>query len=160
VQRAKEIARNKKERKFLRDAHKMKSDPNALKEELKEVTTGNLLVPCRVEALSAWSSCNLLTLAACHAAIHLQVLELEEDGKLNMTVRLKKRALQGAYDQAIKKKKVRMPRSSFMCRGLLLSLLSSVMDSAKPVMPAIFSHSCLCPGRIGGKECHAQRKTD
>ncbi|CAK0784079.1 hypothetical protein CVIRNUC_007282 [Coccomyxa viridis] len=68
-QRAKEIARNKKERKFLRDAHKMKSDPNALKEELKEV------------------------------------LELEEDGKLNMTVRLKKRALQGAYDQAIKKKK-------------------------------------------------------
>lgn len=37
MQRAKEIARNKKERKFLRDAHKMKSDPNALKEELKEV---------------------------------------------------------------------------------------------------------------------------
>ncbi len=37
VQRAKEIARNKKERRFLRDAHKMKSDPNALKEELKEV---------------------------------------------------------------------------------------------------------------------------
>ena len=35
------------------------------------------------------------------------MLELEEDGKLNMTVRLKKRALQGAYDQAIKKKKVR-----------------------------------------------------
>ena len=34
------------------------------------------------------------------------MLELEEDGKLNMTVRLKKRALQGAYDQAIKKKKV------------------------------------------------------
>lgn len=38
--------------------------------------------------------------------VRLQVLELEEDGKLNMTVRLKKRALQGAYDQAIKKKKV------------------------------------------------------
>ena len=37
LQRAKEIARNKKERKFLRDAHKMKSDPTALKEELKEV---------------------------------------------------------------------------------------------------------------------------
>ena len=34
------------------------------------------------------------------------MLELEEDGKLNMTVRLKKRALQEAYDQAIKKKKV------------------------------------------------------
>ena len=34
------------------------------------------------------------------------MLELEEDGKLNTTVRLKKRALQGAYDQAIKKKKV------------------------------------------------------
>ena len=36
----------------------------------------------------------------------VQVLDLEEEGKLNMTVRLKKRALQGAYDQAIKKKKV------------------------------------------------------
>ena len=34
------------------------------------------------------------------------MLDLEEEGKLNMTVRLKKRALQGAYDQAIKKKKV------------------------------------------------------
>lgn len=71
LQRAKEIARNKKERKFQRDAHKMKSDPDALKEELKEV------------------------------------LELEEEGKLNLTVRLKKRALQGAYDLALKKKKVR-----------------------------------------------------
>lgn len=38
LQRAKEIARNKKERKFLRDAHAMKSNPIALKEELKEVT--------------------------------------------------------------------------------------------------------------------------
>ena len=38
----------------------------------------------------------------------MQVLDLEEEGKLNMTVRLKKRALQGAYDQAIKKKKVNM----------------------------------------------------
>lgn len=35
-----------------------------------------------------------------------QVLDMEEDGKLNLTVRLKKRALQGAYDQAIKRKKV------------------------------------------------------
>ncbi|EIE21057.1 hypothetical protein COCSUDRAFT_67053 [Coccomyxa subellipsoidea C-169] len=67
--RAKEIARNKKERKFQRDASKMKSNPEALKEELKEV------------------------------------LELEEDGKLNLTIKLKKRALQGAYDLALKKKK-------------------------------------------------------
>jgi hypothetical protein len=39
---------------------------------------------------------------------HAQVLDLEEehDGKLNLTVRLKKRALQGAYDQALKRKKV------------------------------------------------------
>ncbi len=37
-----------------------------------------------------------------------QVLELEEEGKLNLTVRLKKRALQGAYDLALKKKKVRL----------------------------------------------------
>lgn len=44
----------------------------------------------------------------------VQVLDLEEEGKLNMTVRLKKRALQGAYDQAIKKKKVcaRLERGS------------------------------------------------
>ncbi|KAK9908252.1 hypothetical protein WJX75_004876 [Coccomyxa subellipsoidea] len=68
-QRAKEIARNKKERKFQRDASKMKSNPEALKEELKEV------------------------------------LELEEEGKLNLTIKLKKRALQGAYDLALKKKK-------------------------------------------------------
>ncbi|CAL8469062.1 g8603 [Coccomyxa elongata] len=73
--RAKEIARNKKERKFQRDASKMKSDPEALKEELKEV------------------------------------LELEEEGKLNLTVRLKKRALQGAYDLALKKKKEEMLRA-------------------------------------------------
>lgn len=36
----------------------------------------------------------------------VQVLELEEEGKLNLTIKLKKRALQGAYDLALKKKKV------------------------------------------------------
>ena len=36
------------------------------------------------------------------------MLALEEDGKGNATVRLKKKALQGAYDNAIKKKKVRL----------------------------------------------------
>ena len=41
------------------------------------------------------------------ACAMVQVLELEEEGKLNLTVRLKKRALQGAYDLALKKKKVR-----------------------------------------------------
>ena len=40
VQRAKEIARNKKERKFQREAHALKADPNAIKEELKEVRRG------------------------------------------------------------------------------------------------------------------------
>lgn len=69
AQRAKEIARNKKERKFQRDAHSLQH-PDAIKDELKEV------------------------------------LALEEDGKGNQTVRLKKKALQGAYDNAIKKKKV------------------------------------------------------
>jgi predicted ribosome quality control (RQC) complex YloA/Tae2 family protein len=70
AQRAKEIARNKKERRFQRDAHSLQSNPDAIKDELKEV------------------------------------LALEEDGKGNQTVRLKKKALQGAYDNAIKKKKV------------------------------------------------------
>ena len=70
TQRAKEIARNKKERRFQRDAHALQANPDAIKNELKEV------------------------------------LALEDDGKLNLTVRLKKRALQSAYDTAIKKKKV------------------------------------------------------
>lgn len=69
-QRAREIARNKKERKFLREAHALKANPEAIKEELKEV------------------------------------LELEEKGKVNLTIRLKKRALQGAYETAVKKTKV------------------------------------------------------
>ena len=76
AQRAKEIARNKKERKFQRDAHSLQSNPDAIKDELKEV------------------------------------LALEEDGKGNATVRLKKKALQGAYDNAIKKKKVRLSRQT------------------------------------------------
>lgn len=72
TQRAKEIARNKKERKFQRDAHSMKDNPEAIKEELKSV------------------------------------LDMEEtqEGRVNQTIRLKKRALQGAYDTALKKRKV------------------------------------------------------
>ena len=75
TQRAKEIARNKKERKFQRDAHSMKDNPEAIKEELKSV------------------------------------LDAEEgqDGRVNQTIRLKKRALQGAYDTALKKRKVCCP---------------------------------------------------
>jgi hypothetical protein len=46
-------------------------------------------------------------LGAARVNPRMQVLELEEEGKLNLTVRLKKRALQGAYDLALKKKKVR-----------------------------------------------------
>ena len=70
AQRAKEIARNKKERKFQRDAQSLQANPDAIKDELKEV------------------------------------LALEEEGKGNQTVRLKKKALQGAYDHAVKKRKV------------------------------------------------------
>ncbi|KAK9813176.1 hypothetical protein WJX72_010156 [[Myrmecia] bisecta] len=69
TQRAKEIQRNKKERKFQREAYSLKSNPDAIKEELKAV------------------------------------LDAEEDGKVSQTLRLKKRALQGAYDTAVKKKK-------------------------------------------------------
>ena len=42
VQRQKEILRNKKERRFQRDAHALKANPEAIKEELKEV---RLLAP-------------------------------------------------------------------------------------------------------------------
>ena len=37
-----------------------------------------------------------------------QVLELEEEGKVNLSVRMKKKALQGALEAAAKKKKVRL----------------------------------------------------
>lgn len=71
TQRAKEIARNKKERKFQRDAFALKAQPDQIRDELAEV------------------------------------LDKEEDGKvLNQTLRLKKRALQSAYDAALKKRKV------------------------------------------------------
>ncbi|KAL3158332.1 hypothetical protein ABBQ38_010573 [Trebouxia sp. C0009 RCD-2024] len=70
TQRAKEIARNKKERKFQRDAFALKAQPDQIRNELAEV------------------------------------LDKEEDGKvLNQTLRLKKRALQSAYDAALKKRK-------------------------------------------------------
>ena len=86
TQRAKEIARNKKERKFQRDAHSMKDNPEAIKEELKSV------------------------------------LDMEEtqEGRVNQTIRLKKRALQGAYDTALKKRKV-SPQPS--CPGALPQFL-------------------------------------
>ena len=69
AQRQKEILRNKKERKFQRDAHALQKNPDAIKDQLKEV------------------------------------LDLEENGRVNLTLRLKKRALQGAYDTAVKKRK-------------------------------------------------------
>ncbi len=71
TQRAKEIARNKKERKFQRDAFALKAQPDQIRDELADV------------------------------------LDKEQDGQvLSQTLRLKKRALQSAYDAALKKKKV------------------------------------------------------
>lgn len=81
AQRAKEIARNKKERKFQREAHALQTNPDLIKDELKEV------------------------------------LALEEDGKVNQTIRLKKKALQGAYDNALKKRKVSDIHSSRILHG-------------------------------------------
>ena len=43
------------------------------------------------------------------------MLELEEEGKVNLSVRMKKKALQGALEAAAKKKKVG-PRSAVVCR--------------------------------------------
>ena len=44
-QRQKEILRNKKERRFQRDAHALKANPDAIKEELKEVNLLALTLP-------------------------------------------------------------------------------------------------------------------
>ena len=63
VQRAKEIARNKKERKFQRDASKLKSNPDALKEELKEVQFSNQHGKClqttRKACTTAFAECRV-----------------------------------------------------------------------------------------------------
>ncbi len=91
TQRAKEIARNKKERKFQRDAFALKAQPDQIRDELADV------------------------------------LDKEQDGQvLSQTLRLKKRALQSAYDAALKKKKVSCCYSlhSFTCEpSLQLSLV-------------------------------------
>ena len=86
----------------------MKSDPNALKEELKEVCLAYLIASVPSDGLSLTDQRGRCPSTQPSGALvaSLQVLDLEEEGKSNMTVRLKKRALQGAYDQAIKKKKV------------------------------------------------------
>lgn len=70
-QRKKEVARNKMERKFIREGAKLRSDPDTLKKELQEL------------------------------------IDMEESGgTLPKNLKLKKKALQEAYDQAIKRKKV------------------------------------------------------
>ena len=70
VQRQKEIMRNKKERSFQRDAAKLKSNPDALKDELREV------------------------------------ISMQEEGKVNLSVRLKQKAYKHALDTSIKSRKV------------------------------------------------------
>ncbi|EFJ47238.1 hypothetical protein VOLCADRAFT_75104, partial [Volvox carteri f. nagariensis] len=68
-QRKKEVARNKMERKFIREGARLRSDPDTLKKELQEL------------------------------------IDMEENGTLPKNLKLKKKALQEAYDQAIKRKK-------------------------------------------------------
>ena len=78
-QRQKEILRNKRERKFQRDAHALQADPDAIKDQLKDV------------------------------------LDQQDSGKVNLTLKLKQRALQGAYDTAVKRKKVQGPTLALAC---------------------------------------------
>ena len=73
-QRKKEISRNKLERKFQRDAHSKKDNPDVLRSELEEI------------------------------------IAAEEDGPLRKDLRLRKKVLQDAFDQSIKKQKVRDAR--------------------------------------------------
>lgn len=84
VQRQKEILRNKKERTFQRDAAKLRSDPEKLKDELREVIG----------------------------------MQEAHEGKVNLSVRLKKKALQSALDTSIKNKRVR-PRPRYEALGAL-----------------------------------------
>jgi hypothetical protein len=85
VQRQKEIMRNKKERSFQRDAAKLKSNPDALKDELREV------------------------------------ISMQEEGKVNLSVRLKQKAYKHALDTSIKSlQTVNLPRAApvheYSCR--------------------------------------------
>lgn len=68
-ERKKQVNRNKLERKFQREAHRL-NNTTALKDELKSI------------------------------------IMAEEDGTLNKNLRLKKKVLQEAYDQAVRKQKV------------------------------------------------------
>ena len=134
LQRQKEILRNKKERRFQRDASKLKSNPEALKEELKEV--GSLILLSMNMSCQACCANILSLLGSGHQAavwcVCKQVLDMEDDGKLNLTVRLKKRALQSAYDAALKKKKVR--EGSTLC----------VLPHARTVQLLAHSSRCAC----------------
>ena len=91
VQRQKEILRNKKERSFQRDAAKLKSNPDALKDELREV------------------------------------LSMQDEGKINMSVRLKQKAYKHALDTTIKARKV---HSLCLCPVC--------------VHPAVYGYNLLC----------------
>lgn len=117
AQRAKEIARNKKERKFQRDAHSLQANPDAIKDELKEV------------------------------------LALEEDGKGNQTVRLKKKALQGAYDNAIKKKKVSLASKDIYAAAHLVprQLLKGLHHTKSRVHMIMSSHQAKVKGKLVGR---------
>ncbi len=81
-QRKKEVARNKIERKFIREGARLRSEPEVLKKELQEV------------------------------------IDIEEaQGTLPKNLKLKKKALQEAYDQAIKRKKASSIRQEGDQRG-------------------------------------------
>lgn len=81
-QRKKEVARNKIERKFIREGARLRSEPEVLKKELQEV------------------------------------IDIEEaQGTLPKNLKLKKKALQEAYDQAIKRKKASSIRGGWGVRG-------------------------------------------
>ncbi len=77
-QRKKEIARNKTERKYHRDAYGKMEKPEELKKELAEV------------------------------------LDQEEQGVKSLSLRLKKKVLQDAYDLSLKRKKVSTQSSAHM----------------------------------------------
>lgn len=110
TQRAKEIARNKKERKFQRDAHALQSQPDAIKAELESV------------------------------------FNKEEEGRVpNQTLRLKKVALERAYEAALKKKKEGEVRMLTNGEEGAYVIDPGLGGSHQPVEDSVYWHPTLNP---------------
>mmetsp|Transcript_4832 Transcript_4832/g.13894 ORF Transcript_4832/g.13894 Transcript_4832/m.13894 type:complete len:392 (-) Transcript_4832:689-1864(-) len=109
--RQKEILRNKRERQFLRDASKKRSDPAAIRAELQEV------------------------------------IDLQEDGNNHLTIKLKKKALQGALDASVRKRREDAARAEMGAAGSATPMLNAHGHGAAVYRPedSVYYHPQLNP---------------